>query len=439
MDERISLKIARATAPATARLGAFRGSVAKCQRKAEKRARNTRAMGCNTTRRAPAARSLRQRVLASGPRPDSGFENDEEKRRRDSADASRRTSSSRRGFRRGGLCRGARCAFSFSLAAFTLLQVAEVGARQRPPTLDVVRHTVLQNRRRVDGWSRRGCFRLLSARLLSAALGARPAFSFSLVAFALLRVAEVGARQRSPSVDVVRQTLLLQAPRRLLGQLVRDIQGRVLREGRSREQSQRRLIAYIRVGTIREAFIQAIHELVVDVREVAEHEEQREVHAVEVQPLLKARALHRYLIHLRIPRRLAGHIRDPLLTRHQFRQVVVEYAEPADTSRYLIIEEDVDRVRVAPHSALRADEAPNRPRHLDEKEEGLALERVAAEGCCRVDPERLGEQDEDRRRDREDRDQKDREPQWDARTTQLCSVLMWVNAVLPGLLLLPHR
>ena len=57
MDERISLKIARATAPATARLGAFRGSVAKCQRKAEKRARNTRAMGCNTTRRAPAARS----------------------------------------------------------------------------------------------------------------------------------------------------------------------------------------------------------------------------------------------------------------------------------------------------------------------------------------------------------------------------------------------
>merc|ERR1719262_1154379 len=163
MDERISLKIARATAPATARLGAFRGSVAKCQRKAEKRARNTRAMGCNTTRRAPAARSLRQRVLASGPRPDSGFENDEEKRPPDSADASRRTSSSRRGFRRGGLWRGARCAFSFSLAAFTLLQVAEVGARQRSPTLDVVRHTVLQNRRRVDGWSRRGCSRLLSA------------------------------------------------------------------------------------------------------------------------------------------------------------------------------------------------------------------------------------------------------------------------------------
>merc|ERR1719262_2129336 len=374
MDERISLKIARATAPATARLGAFRGSVAKCQRKAEKRARNTRAMGCNTTRRAPAARSLRQRVLASGPRPDSGFENDEEKRPPDSADASRRTSSSRRGFRRGGLWRGARSAFSFSLAAV-----------------------------------------------------------------ALLRVAEVGARQRSPSIDVVRQTLLLQRLRRLLGQLVRDVQGRVLREGRSREQSQRRLFAYIRVGTIREAFIQAIHELVVDVREVAEHEEQREVHTVEVQPLLKAKALHRYLIHLRIPRRLAGHIRDPLLTRHQFRQVVVEYAEPADTSRYLIIEEDVDRVRVAPHSALRADEAPNRPRHLDEKEEGLALERVAAERCCRVDPERLGEQDEDRRRDREDRDQKDREPQWHARTTQLCSVLMWVNAVLPGLLLLPHR
>lgn len=69
------------------------------------------------------------------------------------------------------------------------------------------------------------------------------------------RIAEIGIRQCSICFNVVRQTGLRRLPWRLLGPLVRDVQRRVLRKGRGRENSQGRLIAYVRVGAIRNSFI----------------------------------------------------------------------------------------------------------------------------------------------------------------------------------------